>query len=113
MAETNIMGNLAINQLHKFLVYFGGIILIATFFFDVKNIDVSILRHKAFVVLFTGLLLWLVYDILGNILSYYGALCEDQKISYHNAKNTAHIMLTLKIILTIGILFLGLIFYNS
>ena len=54
-----ILSNFRINTYYKLFIYLGSVILILSFFFDVKNYDVSRLRYQAAVVIVAGLICWM------------------------------------------------------
>jgi len=60
MESINRFGDAAMSSIHKFLVYFGSTLLIASLFFDVKDFSLGVLRQAAYRTVFYGMLLWTI-----------------------------------------------------
>ena len=56
--------NMTINNYYKLLIYLSSTILGFSFFFEVKNFDVALLRWITFAVLVISLLVWLAEAVL-------------------------------------------------
>lgn len=67
MVSGELFKDLRLTSYYKYLLYLFGIILILSFFLDVKNIDVYLLRRVALWIIAGGLGIWLIEEIFEKI----------------------------------------------
>jgi hypothetical protein len=90
MAETTptLLSNFKLDTFYKLFIYIGSVVLILSFFFDVKGYSISLLRYQAMVVIIAGLVCWawdrfkMVYATLAETDRYRSE--EDIKTAYLN-----------------------------
>jgi len=56
-----------INCYYKYLLYLAGVILVLSFFVEVKSFDVSLLRTAAFGTIVISVGIWICDDVIGKL----------------------------------------------
>jgi hypothetical protein len=107
MEPQNIFQGMKINNFYKYILYISGIILTLSLFFEVKGIDLNMVRHASLTFVIIGLIVWIISDIFDSISNYYSHLESQEEISESKAKEIAVAMLWLWYIITILVLLFG------
>jgi hypothetical protein len=65
-----IFKGMKIDNYYKYLLYLAGIIFALSLFFEVKNVDIDLVRKSSFWVIMGGLIIWLFQDIFDKFVKF-------------------------------------------
>ncbi len=90
-----------ITKWYKYLLYIAGVVLILSFFFDVKGLEVSAVRQFALNTVFLGLFFWILDDILEIITNVINEHSKKGNSEYAEAEQAIAVIMVIYYVLVI------------
>lgn len=114
MNVPNLFGGLKIDNIYKYLLYLGGVILILSIFFDTKQVDILAVRKASFSLVVLSLAIWLIHNFILDLMDYHTFKLDNElEFKFSEAKTIIINTLVAKYILMSLGLVIGYLWITS